>query len=161
MGGSFGPIVALDGSEHPPSRDWNLVCDPEGAVDALNAGFELLYVPIDVTFGVPLLRSHVDRLRGGDDLCKLLADLVDAWGARSLTATSPPDVAAYLHDPLTIACVVECEFVEKASLAVSVVLDAHGVAHTVVDPTEGHLATVVRRVDAPGFADWLVETLLA
>jgi hypothetical protein len=39
-------------------------------------------------------------------------------------------------------------------------LDARGVAHTIVDTSEGNDAEVVRAVDAPAFADWLVDTLL-
>ena len=40
-------------------------------------------------------------------------------------------------------------------------LDDRGIACTVVDPVEGQDADVVRAVDAPGFADWMVETLLS
>ena len=41
-----------------------------------------------------------------------------------------------------------------------VMLDSSGHARTVVDELEGHPADVVRAVDAPAFADWLVDTLL-
>ncbi len=159
MGGVFEPFAGRDGVVHGAARDWNLVLDPPAAVRVLGAGWRLRFVPLDVTFGAPLLHSHVERLRGGDALCVLLADLVEAWGRRALTRGAS-EVAAYLHDPLTVACVTECEFVEAVRLPVSAVLDPSGLAHTVVDPTEGHSATVVRRVDAPAFADWLVETLL-
>lgn len=162
MGGAFASYSGSEGEVHGAERDWNLVLDPGAAVSALSVRWrKLRYVPVDVTFGTPLLRAHVDRLRGGDELCVLLADLVDAWGARMLPAIARSDVACYLHDPLTVACVTECEFIQAARLAVSVVVDARGIPHTVIDPTEGHPADVVRTVDAPGFADWLVETLLS
>ena len=161
MGGAFAPVDSTAGEVHGAERDWNFVLDPRAAAVSLSSGWRnLRYVPIDVTFGVPLLRVHVERLRGGDELCVLLADLVDGWRARALPARAPDDVACYLHDPLTVACVTECEFIEAARLPVSVVVDGRGIAHTVVDPTEGHPATVVRTVDAPAFADWLVDTLL-
>ena len=161
MGGAFAPIDGAEGEVRGAERDWNLVLDPRAAAVSLSSGWRSLrYVPIDVTFGLPLSRAHVERLRGGDELCVLLADLVDGWRARALPARAPEEVACYLHDPLTVACVTECEYIEAARLSVSVVVDGRGIAHTVVDPTEGHPATVVRTVDAPAFADWLVETLL-
>jgi purine nucleosidase len=161
MGGVFEPFEGRDGVTYGPERDWNLVLDPRAAAVSLSAGWRMLrYVPIDVTFHAPLLRSHVERLRGGDELCVLLADLVDGWRARTLPARVPDEIACFLHDPLTVACVTECEFIEAVHLPVTVVLGQHGIAHTVIDPTEGHPATVVRTVDAPAFADWLVDVLL-
>lgn len=161
MGGSFAPFRTPDGQVHGAERDWNLVLDPTGAVESLALGWRRLrYVPIDVTFRTVLTRGHVDRLRDGDDLCRLLADLLDGWRARVHTS-APPGFAALLHDPLTVACVAECAYVHVERLPVTVMLDDHGLAHTVVDPVEGRAADVVRSVDAPAFADWMVETLLS
>jgi inosine-uridine nucleoside N-ribohydrolase len=117
-------------------------------------------VPIDVTFRTVLTRGHVEQLRAGDDLCCLLADLVDGWRARA-NPSAPPDFAALLHDPLAVACVTECAYVHVERMPVTVMLDDRGIACTVVDPVEGQDADVVRAVDAPGFADWMVETLLS
>jgi len=158
MGGSFGPIVSLDGTEHPPDRDWNLVCDPEGALDALNAGFETIYVPIDVTFRCPLRRRHVDALRGGDDLCRALAVLVDIWFERTLASAGTSDVVAFLHDPLTVACVVDRSFVTIERLPVRCQL-IEGVPRTIVD-AKGRDADVVRSVDADAFADWWLSVVM-
>jgi inosine-uridine nucleoside N-ribohydrolase len=161
MGGSFAPFRAPDGQVHGAERDWNLVLDPAGAVGSLTQAWRRLrYVPIDVTFRTVLTRRHVDRLRAGDDLCRLLAELIDAWRTRARPAM-PEHVAALLHDPLTVACVAGCEHVRVERLPVTVIVDDHGVAHTVVDPVEGRDADVVRAVDAPAFADWLVDTLLS
>jgi len=167
MGGSFAPFHAPDGKVYGAERDWNLVLDPAGAVASLSAGWQTRYVPIDVTFGAVLTRGHVDRLRGGDELCGLLADLVDGWRMRARPPSAPPplvnaasDGAALLHDPLALACVVECEFVTVERLPVTVTLDGRGFARTVVDPVEGEEADVIRSVDAPAFADWLVDTLM-
>ena len=161
MGGSFAPFRTADGQVHGAERDWNLVLDPPGAVAALSAPWTLRYVPIDVTFGAVLPRTRVERLaREGDELCRVLAELVERWRARAL----PPEaehVGALLHDPLTIACVVECAFVRTERLRVTVMTDSAGIAHTVVDPESGHDVDVVRGVDAPAFADWLVEVLLS
>jgi purine nucleosidase len=160
MGGSFAPFRTPDGQVHGAERDWNFVLDPAAAVGALTQGWRRLrYVPIDVTFRTLLTRGHVDRLRDGDELCRLLADLLDGWRAR-VHPSAPPEFAALLHDPLAIACVTACAYVHVERMPVTVILDDRGLACTVVDPVEGRDAEVVRAVDAPAFADWLVETLL-
>ena len=57
MGGSFAPFRSPDGQVHGAERDWNLVLDPAGAVEALTQGWRRLrYVPIDVTFRTVLTR---------------------------------------------------------------------------------------------------------
>ena len=166
MGGAFAPIVSLDGTEHPPDRDWNLLCDPAGAVRSLNAGFNALYVPVDVTFRVPLRQRHLDRLRGGDELCHTLATLVDVWHERWFApfAEHAPgdlsDVVAFLHDPLTVGCLVERSFVSTETLPVYVEL-RDGVPRTLVDPERGRDAEVVRSVDADAFAEWWLDILLS
>ena len=162
MGGSFAPIVALDGTEYPPERDWNLICDPDGAVRALNAGFETLYVPVDVTFRCPLRRAHLDRLRKGDELCRALSALIDVWYQRILAPfemTGESDVVAFLHDPLTVACIVDRSFVTVERMPVIVQM-VDGVPRTLVDEERGCEADVVRSVDAAAFADWWLETVL-
>jgi purine nucleosidase len=161
MGGAFAPLIALDGTELDAWRDWNLFCDPTGAVQALNAGFPTLYVPCDVTFHAPLRQAHLDRLRTGDELCRTLATLVDAWREQHLArpgALAGDDVVALLHDPLTVTCVVDRSFVTTERLPVTVVIEA-GVPRTVIDAVRGHDAEVVRTVDAPAFADWFVEVV--
>lgn len=162
MGGAFAPIIALDGTEHDAARDWNLVVDPAGAVVSLNAGFSIRYVPCDVTFRLPLRERHLDRLREGDELCRVLARLIEAWRAEVVAqydAAKLGDVVALLHDPLAVACVVERSFVTIERLPVRVVMQ-DGVPRTLVDPVVGREADVVRSVDASAFADWWLETVL-
>jgi len=164
MGGSFAPIISLDGTEHPPERDWNLMCDPDGAVVSLNAGFDMLYVPIDVTFRCPLRRAHVDRLRAGDELCRTLAVLIDLWHERWFAPSAADlaegltDVVAFLHDPLTVAGLVERSFVTTETLPVRAEIQ-DGVPRTVVDEERGRPAEVVRSVDADAFAEWFVAVV--
>ncbi|MEX0663140.1 MAG: nucleoside hydrolase [Acidimicrobiia bacterium] len=162
MGGTFAPIVLLDGTEFDAARDWNLVVDPAGAVLSLNAGFPTLYVPCDVTFRLPLRQRHLDRLRQGDELCQVLGRMIDDWRAQVLAQYDEAklgDVVALLHDPLAVACVVEQSFVTIERLPVHVVIQ-DAVPHTIVDPDVGLEADVVRSVDAPAFADWWLETVL-
>lgn len=162
MGGVFGTLRDLDGTVHTAARDHNLAVDPDAAVHTLGAGFDVLYVPCDVTFGVALREHHLHRLRRGDPLCNALAELVDAWALAMLGRRSrgePSDVVAMLHDPLTVACVVEPSLVAVETLPVSVVVQ-DGVPCTLVDPIGGVPSRVVRSVDADAFAEWWLEVVL-
>lgn len=154
MGGSFGPIEVF-GVRLPPGRDTNLVADPAASLASLAAGFVTRYVPIDVTFRTTLRTRHLERLRGGDALGRALAGLCDRWRAVLHTraeAPVPDDVVAFLHDPLTVACVVTRELVTTEIRPVRVVLE-DGVPRTVVDPQAGRPAEVVTDVDTDAFVE--------
>jgi len=160
MGGVFAPIRVL-GRELPVAADHNLDVDPDGAARALNAGFPTLYVPCDVTFGAFLERRHLDALRHGDELCRVLADHVDVWMrvlARGRGAM-PDEYVALLHDPLTVASLVDRRFVTVDRRPVTVGR-VGPLARTFVDPLGGREAEVVTSVDAPAFADFWLETVL-
>lgn len=156
MGGVFAPI-RLGRGELPPSTDHNLMVDPGASIRALNAGIPTTYVPLDVTVHAPLRRTHLDRLRQGDDLCRALALLIDVW---IRVARLPEDLAAFLHDPLTVACAVDRRFVTSEKLPVTVAMHESTV-RTFVDHAAGVEAEVIRSVDADGFADFWLETVLA
>jgi purine nucleosidase len=160
MGGIFRPFdrygIRLEAGDH------NLVCDPESSATALNAGFRILYVPLDVTFRVALRTTHLDRLRAGDALCRALAELCDVWRPVMQTRTNgpiPDDVVAVLHDPLTVACVVTRRFVTVETLPVRVVA-IDGVPRTVVDAERGRPAEVVTDVDVDEFVEHWCDVLI-
>lgn len=155
MGGVFAPIRMRD-LDLSPSADHNLMVDPDAAVRALNAGARTMYVPLDVTVHAPLPRSHVEHLRDGDDLCRALTALIDVWIEVSRL---PDDTAAFLHDPLTVACTVDRRFVTTEMMPVTVAVH-DGAVRTFVDPAAGHEAEVVRSVDGRGFADFWLQTVL-
>jgi inosine-uridine nucleoside N-ribohydrolase len=161
MGGAFAPIRDL-GATQPPSADYNLACDPGAAARVLNAGMPTLYVPLDVTVETYLTHHDVALLRCGDELCRAIARLIDAWTPVLLELTKgayPPERAVALHDPLTVACTVERGFVVTESLPVTVVLhDGH--PRTFVDPVDGVPAEVVRSVDLTALRDFLLGVLL-
>ena len=162
MGGVFAPVRTA-GATLGPEIDHNLNVDQQSALRSLNAGFDTLFVPCDVTMSTWLRRSHLDRLRGGDRLCRLLADMVAAWAstmARLARGRMPADAVALLHDPLTVACLVEPGFVTAERCPVTVAVHG-GHARTFVDPVAGRPAEVVRSCDAAGFADHLVDVLTA
>ncbi len=147
MGGMFAPL-----RDEPPTRDHNLMVDPDASVTSLNADLPKLIVPIDVSFHARLPDAHRERLRGGDELCRALAVLLDVWAR---TSNPPPDVAAFLHDPLLVACTVDTRFVTKETMKVTVVRH-EGAVRTFIDPVCGRECDVVTSVDGPAFADfWL------
>lgn len=155
MGGVFAPIL-LGSGELPPSADHNLMVDPDASIRSLNAGIPTMYVPLDVTIRTPLRQSHLERLRSGDDLCRVLARLIDVW----VRVVKPPDdVVALLHDPLAVACTIDRRFVTSEEILVTVAIH-EGAVRTFIDRVAGNPAEVITSVDAPAFADFWLETVL-
>jgi len=72
MGGMFAP-VRFFGEELPPSLDHNLNVDPQASLRALNAGFNMLITPIDVTMTAWLMQEQLDRLRAGGRMVGLIS----------------------------------------------------------------------------------------
>ncbi|MBA2528678.1 MAG: nucleoside hydrolase, partial [Euzebyales bacterium] len=162
MGGAFAPIDD-HGAAASPALDHNLNVDPQGALVALSAGLATRYVPIDVTLRTFLTRVQLELLRRGDALCRALASLTDVWTpvlhARG-GGRIPADHAAVLHDPLTVWAAVEDRHLDVTTLPVTVARHG-GDVRTFIDPAAGTPAEVVTAVDAPAFAEALVEVLLA
>jgi inosine-uridine nucleoside N-ribohydrolase len=119
-------------------------------------------VPCDVTFETFLTRQQADRLRTGDDLCRALARLIDVWTRvlHRLTGGQLADeYVAILHDPLTVACIVDRQFVTSETMKVTVAVH-DGDVRTFVDPALGHEAEVVTSVDRAAFSEFWLETVL-
>jgi purine nucleosidase len=161
MGGVFAPVRFL-GAELPPSIDHNLNVDQPASLRALSAGIPTLYVPGDVTMGSWLMAHHLERLRRGDALCRELARQIDIWQAhlrRRSLGFIPEDHVCLLHDPLTVACTVDRRYVTAETMRVTVAMH-EGCVRTFIDPAAGHEAEVVTSLDAPGFAEFWLETVL-
>lgn len=158
MGGVFGP--RSDGARVPPSRDHNLNVDQGSAVRSLNARFPLLYVPCNVTVDAILTRRHVERLRQGDALCRSLAWLTDRWAEvlRRRGDLRTPDHVATLHDPLTVACLVDRHFVTVEQFPVTVTIH-EGTVRTFIDPVDGTPAEVVTSLHAQSFIDACLDVV--
>lgn len=161
MGSVFAPVPFL-GLTLPPSIDHNLNVDQPASLRALNAGIPTLYVPADVTMGVWLMSSQLERLRKGDALCRALAQQVDVWTAtlhNMVPGVIPQDHVALLHDPLAVACMVDRRFVTSERMRVTVAMHA-GLVRTFVDPAAGQEAEVITSADAPAFVEFWLETVL-
>jgi purine nucleosidase len=161
MGGLFRRVVSGD-AVLDASQDHNLRVDPDAALRTLNAGMPVLYVPLDVTVQTHLTRRQQERLGQGDELCRALARLVDVWTPvlHGLTGGRlPADHVAVMHDPLTVAVLVDESFVSVEEMPVSAVLH-EGEVRTFVDPVAGRPARVVTSVAAAEFADFWLQTVL-
>ena len=145
-----------------PADEHNLNVDPEAALRSLNAPMPKLYVPGDVTLHTFLTAEQLERLRRADPLCQGLAQLTDIWAPILHYITGgrmPRDHVAILHDPLTVACMVDTRFVTIEEMPVMVALQ-DGNVRTFVDPVAGQPAQVVRSVDGPAFGAFFLETVL-
>ncbi|MFN2556828.1 MAG: nucleoside hydrolase [Nitriliruptorales bacterium] len=159
MGGVFG--ARSDGARVAPSRDHNVNVDQVSALRSLNAGLPLLYVPCNVTVDAIVTRRHLERLRDGDGLCQSLAWLTDRWAEvlRRGGDLRVADQVATLHDPLTVACLVDRRFVSVEELPVTVAVH-EGSVRTFIDPVDGIPAEVVSSLDAEGFVDACLDVVI-
>jgi inosine-uridine nucleoside N-ribohydrolase len=71
----------------------------------------------------------------------------------------PPEYVCLLHDPLAVANIVDRRFVTTERMPVTAAL-YQGHVRTFIDPVAGREAEVVRSVDAAGFAEFWLETVL-
>lgn len=161
MGGVFAPVRFL-GLTLPPSIDHNLNVDQAASIAALNAGIPALYVPGDVTMECWLTARQAGALRGGDALCRALAQQIDVWTPYLRRATGgalPLEYSAILHDPLTVACMVDRRFVTSRRARVTVALH-DGAVRTFIDDAAGHEAEIITSADWRGFGEFWLETVL-
>jgi len=157
-----------------PDDDTNLATEPGAARRVLEAGFPVLLVPLEVTWGQVWTRRHLGALAAGDDLCRVLARMVAAYAprlARRLAARSGPAAGddgqwvAVLHDPLAVAALAEPGLLETTE--VGLVVDHHDGVVTIGEMPAAapgaRPATIVTGVRGrPGtFADWLLALLRA
>jgi purine nucleosidase len=104
------------GAAFPAGIDYNLCADPEASRRVLLAGIPTRIIPIDVTLQVWIETRDVRALAASPSaLHRALAGALRHWmpiittflagsGARAL------DNAAFLHDPLALACVYDESF---------------------------------------------------
>ena len=156
---AIGRIVAMGGSAGAgnvaPLAEFNVLCDPEAAHVVLHSGVDVTLCPLDVThqalaapevlagltaLGTPLARTVVELLGFFADRYREL------WGF----------VAAPVHDPVAVACVLDPGLVGTERVNVEVELRGeHTRGATVID--RAHVtgrapnAEVAFDLDAAGF----------
>jgi purine nucleosidase len=144
--------------------EYNLSSDAEAAVVVLNAGIPTTVVPLDVTWHVFLTAAELAVLRQArSPLVRALCAAIDIWAPlqRSFIEMLPafnPQVVAFLHDPLTVAALLDGSFLtlERARLRPAIVDGAFRFLHEPGAPEFEVAATV----DAPRFVDFLIERLM-
>ncbi len=153
MGGRLGRDPAA------PAVEYNLASDAEASVAVLSAGIPTTLVPLDVTWRVALGRADLHRLRAsGTALARLLADAIERWG-RVRPRDGSDETVALLHDPLTIATLLEPSLVTWASVPLRPRLD--GTTFRLDEDDDAPRMRVAVAVDAERTVDFVLRRLLA
>lgn len=157
MGGALGRTAGT------PALEYNLASDAEAALVVLNAGIPTTLVPLDVTWQVALTESELLRLRRvASPLVQALCDAIDVWAPlqRAFFEGLPgftPATVALLHDPLTVAVLIDRSFVkiERLRLRPSLVDGAF----RLIEDSDAPEFEVAVDVDAARFVEFMVQRL--
>jgi len=156
MGGVLGLNPAV------PPFEYNLASDPEAALVALSAAIPTTLVPADVTWQVALTRRELQRLRQSrSSLVQVLCDAIEVWAPLQQAAsagTLAPDVVAMLHDPLTVAALLEPPCLRWERQRLRPVID-DGLFRLVPDASVPEVRVAIA-VDAGAAVEVIIERLL-
>lgn len=167
MGGSFdppgGPPFSWPTPDIPDAiwrttLRFNTRFDPEAAAVVLRAGIPTTLVPANVTTRVFQRPAHLAQLDGeGSSWHRYLAVHARPWVEWSIRERQLP--GAHMHDPLTVAALIDpsfCRF-DTMDLSVPALLAGRGAWLT---PDGGGLPVrTAVEVDAARFEDWLARRL--
>jgi purine nucleosidase/pyrimidine-specific ribonucleoside hydrolase len=131
----YGRVVVMGGAFFVPGNtgpvaEFNFYVDPEAADAVMRSGLDITLVPLDATTRAPLLRSALPpSLREpwpagaepGRDLAAILHRALDYY-MRYQLGESGLD-GGYMHDPLTVAAVIEPSTVTVSVGSVIIVLE--------------------------------------
>jgi purine nucleosidase len=161
--------VAYGGQVFSPGLDYNLCSDPHASVVTLNAGLPTQLVTADVTLGTWITDADVKRLEAtGAPLLLAIARAVRIWTPiqrqifGGLGCDTTDDNVAFLHDPLTLACVHDESFCDFETLEIETTI-ADRVLRTLERESPSDATQPTRcalRVDAARFREYFVERLL-
>ena len=167
MGGHLRRIE-YGGQVFPPGVDYNLCSDPEASLVVLRSGMPTRLVTGDVTLQTWFTDADVRALeQRGTPFLRALAVAIRHWTPimRNLFGKGDAariDNAAFLHDPLALACVFDESFCTFADLAIEPLI-ADGVFRTLERPAGAPGAFAMRcatAVDAARFRAFLLQRLL-
>ena len=160
--GGWMRAVTIEGRSLPPSIDYNLCSDEVASRRVLSSGIPIRLVTPDVTVQVWLTEDDVTGLeRGASPLQLALGRATRVWVPRQrhlfagLGTPLAPDMAAFLHDPLTLACAYDESFCRIEALAIEPVT-VDGVFRTRVcaaGAAGGSRMRCATAVDATRFTD--------
>jgi inosine-uridine nucleoside N-ribohydrolase len=110
-----------------PVADFNAYADPEALQIVLDSGAPIRMVGLDQTSRVMLSRADAATMRSdGDPFGMWSADCTDAWIdflGRAFPDRPEHRDACFLHDPLTVAAVIDPSLLEWAPARVQVELE--------------------------------------
>ena len=142
-----------------PLLDYNLGSDAEAAVVVLNAEIPTTLVPVDTTCKVFFTGAELARLRATrSQLVQTLCAAIEVWAPIQRALSSfQPEAVAFLHDPLTVAVLIDRAFLtfERLRLRPAIV---DGNFLLVPEPGAPEFEVAVA-VDAPRFVGFLLERL--
>jgi purine nucleosidase len=146
-----------------PPVEYNLAADPDASFAVLSAGIPTTLVPLDVTWRVALRSSELRRLReSGSRLLRVLCDAIDRWAEirrAVVPRTIDDDTLALLHDPLTLAVVLDPSLVtlERPRLRPAI----EGTGFRLVEGDHAGELDVAVAVDAARAVEVVMQRLLA
>jgi inosine-uridine nucleoside N-ribohydrolase len=130
--------ASYGGHVFPPGVDYNLCSDPHASYLVLRSGIPTRLVPADVTLETWITPAELDRIeRAASPFQRALAAEVRAWTPvqkaifAGLGCNVDDDNIAFLHDPLTAACMYDESFCRFEELEIEAKIDTRGVLHTI------------------------------
>ena len=158
MGGAM-----REGGNHSPSAEFNILVDPDAADIVLRCGAPVTMFGLDVTHQVLSTRERVERIAAlGNDVAAAASGMLGFFHRHDTKKYGSE--GAPLHDPCTIAYLLEPDLFELERCNVSVETGSElTVGHTAVDfwPVTDRLHNCdwAYRVDAGGFYALLTSRL--
>ena len=159
--------VEYGGQVFPPGIDHNLCSDPHASYVVLRSGIPTRLVTADVTLQTWLRAADLARIgAAGTPFHIALAEAVRIWTPiqnrifGSMGARMDEDNVAFLHDPLTMACVHDESFCTFETIEVEVAIEAKDLFRTLErpEPTERSFPMrCARAVDATRFRTHCVD----
>ena len=158
MGGAM-----REGGNRTPSAEFNILVDPDAADIVLRCGRPITQMGLDVTHQVLSTRERVEKIRAlGNPVAAAVAGMLSFFERHDLKKYKSR--GAPLHDPCTVAWLLEPELFEVKACNVTVETESElTLGHTAVDfwhvtdrPVNVDWAC---GVDADGFYDLLIERL--
>lgn len=167
MGGAFDPADGTSFVWHTPdipediwrtTLRFNTVFDPEASAVVLRAGIPVTMVPANVTTCVFQRREHLEQLkRGGTPWHRYIETYARPWVEWSINERGLP--GAHMHDPLTVAVVIDPTFCRLTSMDLSVPALLAGKGSWLSLDAGGLPVKAATEVDGPRFEAWLAARL--
>ena len=150
-----------EGGNITPSAEFNIFADPHAAASIMHCDCPLVMFGLDVTHQVLAGRPEADYMRRhGGDAAKTLSNLVLPVSEKQINAGS-----ATLHDPCTIAWLIQPDLFQTKSVNIEVECDSpltQGMTIVDMRGRSGRLANVLwaHDVNGPATVDLIVNRII-